>query len=110
MTKTDNNGNYNFTDLDPGKYYVMFETPKNLGTTNLKDNGLQTHKSRDINLSSGETDNSINLGVYIKPNLSKEVKKLPVTSKKGSDYVLVGSILIIVGLAILIYKRIRYKK
>lgn len=110
VTKTDNNGNYNFTDLDPGKYYVMFETPKNLGTTNLKDNGLQTHKSRDINLSSGETDNSINLGVYIKPDLSKEVKKLPVTSKKGSDYVLVGSILIIVGLAILIYKRIRYKK
>lgn len=110
VTKTDNNGNYNFTDLDPGKYYVMFETPKNLGTTNLKDNGLQTHKSRDINLSSGETDNSINLGVYIKPDLSKEVKKLPVTSKKSSDYVLVGSILIIVGLAILIYKRIRYKK
>lgn len=110
VTKTDNDGKYNFTDLDPGKYYVMFETPKNLGTTNLKDNGLQTHKSRDINLSSGEADNSINLGVYVKPDLSKEVKKLPVTSKKGSNYVLVGGVLIVIGIVILIYKRIKCKK
>lgn len=110
VTKTDDNGNYNFTDLDPGKYYVMFEIPKNLGVTNLKDNGLQTHRSRDINLSSGEADNSINLGVYVKPDLSKEVRKLPVTSKKGLNYVFIGSFFIIIGISILFYKKIKCKK
>lgn len=107
VTNTDNDGKYKFDNLDPGKYYVLFETPKNLGVTNLKDNGSQSHKSRDINLSSGEADNSINLGVYVKPDLSKEVKKLPVTSKQGFNDVLGGSALIILGISVLAYKKNR---
>lgn len=110
VTNTDKNGNYNFNNLDPGKYYVLFETPKNLGVTNLKDNGLQTHRSRDINLSSGEADNSINLGVYVKPDLSKEVKNLPITSKNGFNNVLGGSALIMIGISILVYKKIKVKE
>ncbi len=110
VTNTDKNGKYRFDNLDPGKYYVIFETPKNLGITNLKDNGAQTHKSRDINLSSGEADNSINLGVYVKPDLSKEVKNLPITSKKGFNDVLGGSALIILGILILAYRKIKTKE
>lgn len=110
VTNTDKNGKYSFNNLDPGKYYVIFETPKNLGVTNLKDNGAQTHKSRDINLSSGEADNSINLGVYIKPDLSKEVNNLPITSKKGFNDVLSGSALILLGISILAYRKIKFTK
>lgn len=110
VTNTDKNGKYSFNNLDPGKYYVIFETPKNLGITNLKDKGKQMNKSRDINLASGETDNSINLGVYVKPDLSKEVKNLPITSKKGFNDIIGGSALIILGISILAYRKMKLKE
>ncbi len=66
-TTTDANGGYEFTDLVPGTYTVTFTqpagtqlSPTGAGTPSTDSNGLTT----TVTLTSGQTDTSIDLGVY----------------------------------------------
>ncbi len=70
---TDANGNYLFTNLNPGDYYVKFELPagylftlKNSGTDKEKDSDadLSTGKTVCTTLTAGENDLTWDAGIY----------------------------------------------
>lgn len=72
--QTDALGNYNFRNIDAGKYIVEFEdidnyarTGANLGSNNDKDSDANTDTGRTevITLAAGETDNSWDAGYYM---------------------------------------------
>ncbi|KJV05266.1 SdrD B-like domain-containing protein, partial [Methylocucumis oryzae] len=70
---TDDNGNYLFTGLDPGNYQVQFSKPagyvytqSNQGSDDAKDSDavVATGRSGTVNLESGESDLTVDAGVY----------------------------------------------
>lgn len=108
LTKTDNNGNYKFNNLEPGEYYTVFEVPDNYSVPNKKEGTIKNHRSTNINLKSGEIDNSINLGLQ-KNNVDEvSVENLPDTSKHINKYVFWGMIILSLGCVICLSTR--YKK
>ncbi|MEL6140971.1 MAG: SdrD B-like domain-containing protein, partial [Bacteroidota bacterium] len=73
-TTTDVNGNYSFTDLVPGEYSVQFELPTGFEYTQVNagsDEALDSDADPTMNgmtdpvtLSSGETNNDLDAGLY----------------------------------------------
>jgi choice-of-anchor A domain-containing protein/uncharacterized repeat protein (TIGR01451 family) len=73
-TQTSNTGNYSFTNLSAGNYYVKFELPSgyaftlpNQGSNDLLDSDADpnTGLTNLINLPNGTTDNSWDAGIYL---------------------------------------------
>ncbi len=55
-TTTDSSGAYNFDNLEPGDYTVVFTKPSNDWTISPKDNAGDDTKDSDANTTTGETD------------------------------------------------------
>ena len=74
-TTTDTNGNYKFSNLNPGNYAVQVVAPtgyvfssKNQGTNDAVDSDVDASgKSGVVTLASGENNTSLDAGIYYKP-------------------------------------------
>lgn len=110
IANTDKDGRYSFNNLEPGEYYTLFQVPSNFGVTNLKNNKNKEYKSKKIILVSGENNKSLKLGLYKKDDIKNDKLELPSTGKDFSKYMLIGSGLIILGVAIILLKQKNNKK
>ncbi len=110
IANTDKDGRYSFNNLEPGEYYTLFQVPSNFGVTNLKNNKNKEYKSKKIILASGENNKSLKLGLYKKDDIKNDKLELPSTGKDFSKYMLIGSGLIILGVAIILLKQKNNKK
>lgn len=80
QTTTDINGNYLFTNLNPGSYYVKFMlptgylfSPKDQGSNNNVDSDADiiTGKTVCFTLNSGQTDLSWDAGIYVEQQVTQ---------------------------------------
>lgn len=108
LTKTDDNGIYNFKNLEPGNYYTVFEVPDNYNIVNKENENIKSYKSRTIKLKSGEHDNTVSLALYENNIKKADVTDLPKTSLDIEKYIVTGIIMVILGSIIcLITRRIK---
>ncbi|MEQ6092751.1 SdrD B-like domain-containing protein [Staphylococcus saccharolyticus] len=115
-TTTDENGKYQFDNLDSGDYIVHFETPEGLTqtTTNSSDDEKDTD-GEDVNVTiTDHNDFSIDNGYYDADsdsgsdsgNDSDSNEKLLDTGDNGYNSTLIGSLFAVIG-ALLLGKRRR---
>ena len=101
LTVTDNNGNYAFTNLPPGAYFVEFIMPDGyafsplgltIGSDNDSNADLITGRTPPITLTAGAQDLSWDAGFYQKPTDLEEGNEpngpvravyLPLAARKG---------------------------
>ncbi len=80
-TTTDSNGNYLFTDLDPGDYVVEFGLPANRvfspadqGTDDAKDSDvISGYRTGTITLESNDSNMTVDAGMYTLASISDRV-------------------------------------
>jgi hypothetical protein len=101
LTPTDANGNYQFTDVEPGQYRVMFVVPSILGTlkpstqTGFTDNQIDNNNDIDTNnitgiltFEGGENDQTIDAGFYKEEVVNKiSVKDASIQEEGGTGNV-----------------------
>ncbi|MEG1004259.1 MAG: SdrD B-like domain-containing protein [Clostridium sp.] len=102
LVETDDNGEYKFDDLEPGKYYVKFGIPKNYEITNESMPKNNMYRSEDINIKSGDNQEVVELSLYKKLDNINPNEALPETSKVVFKFIVYGSAFIVCGAILLI--------